>query len=115
MKNLYTVINDSVKNYNSLHNASKQLKKEVNAAKFELEAATNRQSEASEATERLSRLLKTAEVAYESQKTAYDNLVFEQEELEKEIQRREQEIKNEANKAEEDMQPVRQRFQGEIE
>lgn len=44
MKNLFTVINDSVKNYNSLHNTSKQLKKEVNAAKFQLESATNKQS-----------------------------------------------------------------------
>lgn len=64
MKNLYNVINSSVKNYNSLHNASKQLKKEVNAAKFEYDAAGNRQFDASNATERLSRLLKTAEVAY---------------------------------------------------
>ena len=50
MKNLYNVINNSVKNYNNLHNASKQLKREVAASKYELETATGRQSEASEAT-----------------------------------------------------------------
>lgn len=114
MKNLYNVINHSVKNSNDLHNISKQLKRQVNAGKFELEAAVLRQTQASEATEKLSRLLKTAVVAEESQKTAYDNLVFEQDELEKEIQRKEQQIKNEANRAEEDMQPIRQRYQNEI-
>lgn len=41
--------------------------------------------------------------------------MFEQDELEKDIQRKEQEIKNEANRAEEDMQPIRQRYQNEIE
>lgn len=95
MKNLYNIINNSVKNYNRLHNVSNVLRKEVNAAKYELEAATSRQSEASDTAEKLSRLLKTAEVAFESQKTSYDNLVFESDELEKEILNKNMRIKEE--------------------
>ena len=34
MKNLYNIINNSVKNYNRLHNVSNVLRKEVNAAKY---------------------------------------------------------------------------------
>lgn len=58
-----------------------------------MEAATSRQSEASDTAEKLSRLLKTAEVAFESQKTSYDNLVFESDELEKEILNKNMRIK----------------------
>lgn len=34
MKNLFNVINNSVKNSNEMHNINRQLKREVNAAKF---------------------------------------------------------------------------------
>lgn len=74
IKNMYKVVNDSLKNYNRLHNVSSVLKKEVTAAKYEVEAATVRQSEASNFTQNLSASLKTAEATYESRKAAYDNL-----------------------------------------
>lgn len=114
MKNLYNIINNSVKNYNRLHNVSNVLRKEVNTAKYDLEAATCRQSEASDTAEKLSRLLKTAEVAFESQKTSYDNLVFESDELEKDILNRNLKIKEEMREAEERMEPRRERYQNEI-
>ncbi len=63
-KNIRNVIDKVVKNYNKLHNIANVLKKECNAAKYELEAATSRQSEASDTAEKLSRLVKTAEVAF---------------------------------------------------
>jgi predicted nucleic acid-binding Zn-ribbon protein len=83
IKSLFKIINDSQKNYNSLNETMRILKKDLTAIKHEYEAANNRQAEVTEETEKLSRALKTAEVAYESQKASYENLLFEADELDK--------------------------------
>jgi hypothetical protein len=61
---MYNIVTNSVKNTNRINQISSVLKNELNAAKYELGEATSRQSEASQAAEKLSRLLKTAEVAF---------------------------------------------------
>ena len=48
----------------------------------------------------MSRALKTAEVAYESQKASYENLLFEADELEKEVVNMEQKMKDDFKAAE---------------
>lgn len=69
------------------------LKKDLTTIRNQYEAANNRQAEVTQETEKLSRALKTAEVAYESQKASYENLLFEADELEKEVVNAEQKMK----------------------
>ena len=71
MKSLFKIINDSQKNYNILNETMRILKKDLATIRNQYEAANNRQAEVTEETEKLSRALKTAEVAYESQKASY--------------------------------------------
>ncbi len=60
IKSLFGVISESIKNFNTLTETARVLKKELNNVKHEYESANMRQSEVSESTEKLSRALKSA-------------------------------------------------------
>lgn len=110
IKSLFKIINDSQKNYNSLNETMRILKKDLTAIKHEYEAANNRQAEVTEETEKLSRALKTAEVAYESQKASYENLLFEADELDKEVANMDQKMRDDFKTAEEKIQPKLEKY-----
>lgn len=113
-KALFKTISESIKNYNTLHETMRVLKKELNSVKHEYEAANLKQAKTSENTEKLSRALKAAEVGYDSQKASFENLSFESEELEKEVMNREQRMRDDFRIAEEKMQPMIDHYNAEI-
>lgn len=58
----------------------------------------------------MSRALKTAEVAYESQKASYENLLFEADELDKEVANMDQKMRDDFKTAEEKIQPKLEKY-----
>ena len=58
--------------------------------------------------------MKTAEVAYESQKASYENLLFEADELEKEVVNQEQQMRDDFKSAQEKLQPKLDKYQVDI-